>query len=132
MAFDLESEQGKFIISRHENDHGPRIDPHGIKYLESVQLRHLHVDKNQIGSKRLDLAHGIPARRRSPEDFDVSVRFQQQPYSATRGRLIIDNQLLNFFLFIIHKGVAPIGLGRKGIAKLTVIPFPHLLFKTSW
>ena len=92
----LEGAQGELIVGRHENDggHGPSVEL--FQHIEAVQLRHLHVQENQVGFVSADGGERVAPVGALAKDFDVRLLVQQLSDPFPRQRFVVHNQRSDF------------------------------------
>src|ERR1043166_9608393 len=59
---------------------------------KTIQIRHLHIEKNDVGMKFIDLLHRTYSVRRLTYNFDVVVSGQIATDTAAGDRLVIDDE----------------------------------------
>ncbi len=93
------------VVSRHE-DHR-RVLLHQFQDLEPVQLRHLHVEEEEIRLELRDGLDGFETVGAFGNDFDIRVRREVLSHDAAREILVINDngaELLHWFSKIRKRG----------------------------
>jgi hypothetical protein len=89
---DLKCPHRKRIIGRDENDRREVFCPEGIQDLESVHLRHLHVQEDGVDVSARQNLKGVEAVRAFSDHSDVRFIFQQLADPLARKRLVVDDE----------------------------------------
>ena len=87
--------QREFIVRGDKHDDRPRTN--GFRHAEAVQLRHLHVQKNQVGRVVLNHGHRRASVGTVADDFNFRFQLQQLAQAVARKRFVIHDQRANFF-----------------------------------
>src|SRR6185295_10146016 len=95
-----------------------------LEHVEAIHLRHLDVEKDQIGRQRVDGFDCVATIPALLEDLNLRIFLEQHTKIATRQRLVVDNQcsdLLSHQDEILH-----------GITITTSTPPPSRLRISNW
>ena len=114
----LEGTQGELVVGRHENDRGHGLSIDLFQHTEAVQLRHLHVQENQIGFVPSDGGERISPVSAFAEDIDIRLLVEQLANPLSRQRFVVDNQRPNFSIHLCKRS-----LGIRGDNGLFARPF---------
>ena len=88
----FKSLQGKFIVSRDEYYCGQVLPFESGENTETIQFRHLDIQKNEIRRKLLNGRNGFLPIGALAENRDVRFIFQKLPHALSRQRLIVDEK----------------------------------------
>ena len=88
----LECVERVLVVRRHEHRRGQLVRLQGRQHLEAIQLRHLHVEKQQVGAIRPDTIGGLGTVAALAHDDDVRLRVEQLANPGARDRLVVDDQ----------------------------------------
>src|SRR5689334_4913233 len=90
----FECTNGVSVVSRDEdiNRSGARRRLHIFDDSKTIQIRHLHIEKDDVGMKFVDLLHRTYSVRRLAYDFNVAVFGQITTDTAPADRFIIDDE----------------------------------------
>src|SRR5580704_2031979 len=91
----LERAQCMFLMRRYEDDGGRQLIAEHLQDVEAPALRHLHVEKDQIGFGFLDRLQRLDARRGLLYSANVRIPREEYRHIAPRQRLIIDYESPN-------------------------------------
>jgi hypothetical protein len=94
----VERFEREFFVRRHENNGRHLFGADRFYDREAVQLRHLHIQKNEIGFFLLDFFDRALPVAALANHFDLRIGSEQLQRAFTRERLIIDNQDTNLHL----------------------------------
>ena len=106
----FERAHGVLVVGGGKNHGDVRADQ--LENVESGQLGHLHVEKDQVGlmfRKSFGRFEAVGALRKN---FDLGVGLQQFANNVTREFLIVHNECANLFAGRTHFGDAPDSAGR--------------------
>ena len=92
----LEGAQCKPVVGGHKHDDGNRSGFELLEHPESVQLGHLHVQKNQVGPLLSDGGHRLASVRALANDLQVGLLLKQLADSFPRQGFVVNNQHLDF------------------------------------
>src|SRR5579872_4269177 len=103
----FESADGVLIVGsdKYRERHRPRTD--GLNYLQTVELGHLDVEKDEIQRLASDDLHGCFSVYRFQHASDVRILFEQIDQALARGRFIIDNENADPFSGLGHWPALP-------------------------
>src|SRR5262245_52243046 len=65
------------------------------EHVETIQLRHLNVEKQQIGWRTLNRFYRFPSVTAFTHDLDLRIAFEQDSQISPRQRLVINDESLN-------------------------------------
>ena len=88
----LERAERVLVESRDEHDHRHALGADRLQHAETVELRHLHVEEDEVrpvGANHLDRRRAIAALG---DDLDVSRLSQQPAHPPPRDRLIVRDE----------------------------------------
>src|SRR6059058_322644 len=90
----FECTNGVRIVSRDEDINGSGVGRwlHIFDDSKTIQIRHLHIEKNDVGMKFIDLLHRTYSVRRLAYNFNVVVLGQIATDTAPADRFIIDDE----------------------------------------
>src|SRR5687768_13361159 len=91
----VESANGEAVEGRDENDGNVPADQ--FEDVEAVQLRHLHVEQQQIGLTLHHRLHGLEAVGAFRDDLDVGVRRQQLAKNGARELFVVNDDDADWF-----------------------------------
>src|SRR3984957_466884 len=93
-SVDFECANGMRIVSRDEDINGSGADRwlHIFDDSKTIQIRHLHIEKNDVGMKFVDLLHRTDSVRRLADNFNVVVFGQIETDTAPGDRYVIDDE----------------------------------------
>ena len=74
---------------------GIRSTPDRLDDAEAVELRHLHVEEDQVGLRRVDRRHRLAAGGAHAHHLDVGFERQQADQAVPGHRLVVDDQRAN-------------------------------------
>src|SRR5215470_10545067 len=80
----LEGTQRILVESCHENDRPRQIIAEHFKHIETVQLRHLHIQKHDVWVPIADVFKSLLPRAALADDFDFWIAAQQDAKIAAR------------------------------------------------
>ncbi len=88
----LEGPQRVLVVGGDEDHHrqGGRVQL--LQHLEAVQLRHLHVEEDQIGGVPADRLDRLPAVGALAADLDVLEAVEQRAHAFSSQRLVVHDQ----------------------------------------
>src|SRR6202522_1485510 len=90
----FECTNGVHIVSGDKDIYGSAAI-HWLHILDdskTIQVRHLHIEKNDVGAKFIDLLHRADSVRRLAYNFDVVVFGQKAADTAPGDRFVIDDE----------------------------------------
>jgi hypothetical protein len=90
----FECTDGVRIVSRREDIYGSGAGRwlHIFDDSKTIQIRHLHIEKNNVGMKLIDLLHRAYSVRRLAYDFNAVVFGQIATDTAPGDRFVIDDE----------------------------------------
>src|SRR5499425_1345569 len=90
----FECANGVRIVSRNEDINGSGANRwlHIFDDSKTIQVRHLHIEKNNVGMKFIDLLHRTDSVRRLAYNFNVVVLGQIATDTAPGDRFVIDDE----------------------------------------
>src|SRR6476661_3694987 len=90
----FECTNGMRIVGCDEDINGSGADRwlHVFDDSKTIQIRHLHIEKNDVGMKFVDLLHRTDSVRRLAYNFDVVVFGQIATDTAPGDRFVIDDE----------------------------------------
>lgn len=88
----LERLDGEFVVRSHEDHERHSVDHVRADHAEAVQVRHLHVQEDEVGTQELERVQGFAARATFPDHDDIGVLAEHLPDAAPGQRLIVDDQ----------------------------------------
>ncbi len=90
----FECTNGVRIVGRGEDIYGSRIGRwlHIFDDSKTIQIRHLHIEKNDVGMKFIDLFHRTYSVRRLAYNFNAVVFGQIATDTAAGNRFVIDDE----------------------------------------
>src|SRR5215467_1359092 len=90
----FECTNGMRIVRRNEDIYGGGAGRwlHIFDDSKTIQLRHQHIEKNDVGMKFIDLLHGTYSVRRLAYDFNAVVFGQIATDTAPGDRFVIDDE----------------------------------------
>src|SRR5260370_13431403 len=90
----FECTNGVRIVSRDEDINGSRAGQwlHIFDDSKPIQIRHLHIEKNDVGMKFMDLLHRTYSVRRLAYNFNAVVFGQIATDTAAGDRFVIDDE----------------------------------------
>src|ERR1700691_1622736 len=90
----FECTNGVRIVSRDEDIYGSAAGRwlHIFDDSKTIQIRHLHIEKNDVGMKFIDLLHRAYSVRRLAYDFNAVVFGQIATDTAPGDRFVIDDE----------------------------------------
>src|SRR5262249_16561770 len=90
----FECTNGMRIVSRDEDIYGSGAGRWLYVFDDSktIQIRHLHIEKNDVGMKFIDLLHRTYSVRRLTCNFNVAVFCQIATNTAASDRFVIDDE----------------------------------------
>src|ERR1700758_318074 len=93
-SVDFECANGMRIVSRDEDINGSGADRglHIFDDSKTIQIRHLHIEKNDVGMKFVDLLHRTYSVRRLAYNFNAVVFGQIATDTAPGDRFVIDDE----------------------------------------
>jgi hypothetical protein len=85
---------GVHIVSRDEDIYGsgPVHWLHILDDSKTIQVRHLHIEKNDVGMKFIDLLHSTDSVRRLAYNFNAVVFGQKATDTAPGDRFVVDDE----------------------------------------
>src|SRR5262245_16345557 len=83
------------VVSRDEDHLRQWSNLQGFDHAETVQTGHLHVQKNQIGTLRLDQSYGLQPRARLAGDLEILFSGQEAADLTARRVLVVHNHNAN-------------------------------------
>src|ERR1700678_990535 len=85
---------GVHIVSRDKDIYGSGAVPwlYILDDSKTIQIRHLHIEKNDVRMKFIDLLHRADSVRRLADNFNAVVFGQVATDTAPGDRLVIDNE----------------------------------------
>ena len=85
---------GVHIVSRDKDIYGSGAVPwfHILDDSKTIQIRHLHIEKNDVGMKFIDLLHSVYSVRRFTYKFNAVVFGQVATDTAPGDRFVIDDE----------------------------------------
>ena len=92
----LERPHGKRVVRGNENDDRHPFRAAYPDHLERVELRHLHVEKHEIGRFLFQSRQRLTTVAALADDDHVRLAREQLPNAATRQRLVVDDERANF------------------------------------
>ena len=104
----LERPQRELVVRRDE-DHR-HVAAHQLEHLEAVELRHLHVEQQDVGARvaqRLDRLESVRALR---QHDDVAHRLERLPQRQPRRLLVVDDHDVQHVRWIAHAAASSIGI----------------------
>ena len=78
------------VVRGDEHDGGLLVEE--LEHLEAVQLRHLHVEEEDVGRELRDRLHRLEAVRALADDHDLGIALQLLPQRAARELLVVDDE----------------------------------------
>ena len=81
-----------FVVRRHEHHGRHRFRPDRLDDAEAVELRHLNVEKDDVGFVAMDRVDGVDTRGTLCGDLDLGMLGQQPHELPAAERLVIDDQ----------------------------------------
>jgi hypothetical protein len=88
----LERIDGVLIMRGHEHDRWHSIRPHGAHDAESIELRHLDVEEDEVGPQGPDPLHRCDAIATLVDHLHVASVFEQRAQVAACHRFIVDDE----------------------------------------
>src|SRR5271156_1841655 len=90
----FECTNGVHIVSRDKDIDGSGAVHwlHILNDSKTIQIRHLHIEKNDVGMKLIDLLHSVYSVRRLAYNFNAVVFGQIATDAAPGDRLVIDDE----------------------------------------
>ncbi len=88
----IKGAQRELIECGDEDHRGHLLHVQNFEHSKTVQFRHLHIQKDQIGTLRLDGGHGFPAVGTLPHHLDVVFTPEQRANPLPCQGLIVDDQ----------------------------------------
>src|SRR5579872_615364 len=86
------------VVSGHKNNHRHAPSANGLEYAETIQFRHLHIEKNQIRFAFFNGRDGSPPVGALSNHLDLRIAGEQTADSLAAQRLVIDNKCPDFHL----------------------------------
>src|SRR5258706_7174693 len=80
------------IIGSDENDAWQGLIPESLEHIEPAELRHLHIQENQIGSQRSDRANGFTSIAALAHNLGLRIVFEHFADHSASSRLVVDDQ----------------------------------------
>ena len=80
------------IVGGDEDGDGHLFDSNGFEDLETVHLRHLNIEEDEVGIELLNGVHGGFAVAALADDADVAIALEQAQQSRTREGFVIHDQ----------------------------------------
>jgi len=90
----FECTNGVHIVSRDKDIYGSGAVHwfHILDDSKTIQIRHLHIEKNDVGMKFIDLLHSVYSVRRLTYKFNAVVFGQIATDTAPGDRFVIDDE----------------------------------------
>jgi hypothetical protein len=92
---DFEGSQRELVVCGDKHDHRHGLTANGLQNAESIQFRHLDIQKDQVGQRLLDHGDRFTTVRALANEFDVGFGFQQLPQPVAGERFVINDQRSN-------------------------------------
>ena len=97
----LECSNRVLLIRGRENDFGQPFHSDGFEDSETIHLRHLHIEKNEIGISFSDRGDSLFAICAFADDLNLVIVAQHSANEFPRERFILDDQSSN--ALILHR-----------------------------
>src|SRR4026209_354776 len=94
-GMDLERAHGILVVRSYEDDVGRRLRIERFEHLETAQLRHLNVQKDEVRPERLDRINSFTTIRTLRNYLDVRILSQHFANHLASARFIVDDQRAN-------------------------------------
>ncbi len=91
----LEGADGILVICGYKYDGGRSVVAEELENIESVRLRHLHIEEEEVGAGRADGGGGLDAGAAFAGEFDAGIEAEEAGDVAAGERLIIHNHDAN-------------------------------------
>src|SRR5436190_4149747 len=91
----LEGADRIMFIRRGKHDFRQLLETDCFNYCETIHLRHLHIEEDDVGTLRLDHSDSIPAITAFAHDLDLAIVLQHSTNELSRQRLVVCDQRLN-------------------------------------
>jgi hypothetical protein len=88
----LECLERVLVEGRDEHDVGHRLDANRVDHAEAVELRHLDVEKHELGLELGDALDGLDAGLCLADDLDVGVLGDVAAHLCPGGRFVVGDQ----------------------------------------
>src|SRR4029078_12741205 len=125
----LECPNSILFIGRRKDNLRQVLDPNRFEDGETIHLRHLHIEKNDVGFLFLNRAHGFFAVAAFANYFDFVIVLRQSTNEFSGQRFVVYDHSLN--RRVLHAGSTErLRSVRKGISTRTARP-PSGLFANS-
>jgi hypothetical protein len=77
------------VVGGHEHDDGQRFSLERLQHAEPIELRHLDIEKHEIGSLSADDIHRLGTVARLPHEREACRRSDERPKPAPHERLVV-------------------------------------------